>query len=230
MADQGIVFRNGLFGAIPHGFCSRIDHAGLPDPGLILANGQLVVAKQVHSARAVAVSAPFEAGEVPEADALVTATPGLVLGIVTADCVPVLLADPEGQVIGAAHAGWRGAFGGVIEACVDAMVELGADRACIRAVIGPSIAAASYEVDGAFEARFIAHDSGNAAFFTPGRAGHAQFNLPGYVRQRLLGASIAEVADLALDTYADAGRFHSFRRATHRGEPTYGRQYSLIGL
>jgi YfiH family protein len=230
LADQGIVIRNGLLGAIPHGFCGRIDHEGLPDPGLILANARLVVAKQVHSARAVAVSAPFKAGEVPEADALVTATPGLVLGIVTADCVPVLLADPEARVLGAAHAGWRGAFGGVIEACVDAMAELGADRACTRAVIGPSIAAASYEVDEAFKTRFIADDSGNAAFFTPGRVGHAQFDLPGYVRQRLLGVGIAEVADLALDTYADAGRFHSFRRATHRGEPTYGRQYSLIGL
>ena len=230
MADPRIVIRDGALGPIAHGFLGGIGQDGPPDPGLILGQGQLVVAKQVHSARAVHVTAPFAAGHVPEADALVTATPGLVLGIVTADCAPVLFADVERQVIGAAHAGWRGAFDGVIAATVEAMAALGADRARICAVIGPTIAASSYEVDESFRARFLAQDQANAQFFTNGRVGHAHFDLPGYVRHRLLGAGVTAIADLALDTYADTQRFHSFRRATHRGEPTYGRQYSLIGL
>ena len=230
MADPRIVIRDGALGPIAHGFLGGIGQDGPPDPGLILGQGQLVVAKQVHSARALHVTAPFAAGHVPEADALVTATPGLVLGIVTADCAPVLFADVERQVIGAAHAGWRGAFDGVIAATVEAMAALGADRARICAVIGPTIAASSYEVDESFRARFLAQDPANAQFFDNGRAGHAHFDLPGYVRHRLLGAGVTAIADLALDTYADTQRFHSFRRATHRGEPTYGRQYSLIGL
>ena len=230
MADQRLVIRDGSFGAIPHGFLGGIGHEGPPDPALILGEGRLVVVKQVHSARAVAVTAPFALSDLPEADALVTATPGLVLGIVTADCAPVLLADPEGRVIGAAHAGWRGAFSGVLEATVDAMVSLGATRGRIHAVIGPTIAAASYEVDEAFRTRFLDHDPANAAFFVPGRAGHAHFDLPAYVQQRLLDSGIAAAIDLGLDTYTDDQRFHSFRRATHLGQPTYGRQYSLIGL
>ncbi len=213
-----------------HGFLTGNGHEGAPDAGLIVSRGQLVIVRQVHSARAVAVSAPFAPGTEPEADAMATATPGLVLGVVTADCAPVLLADIEAGVIGAAHAGWRGAVGGVLEAAIVAMEQLGAQRGRIRAVIGPTIAQASYEVDESLRDRFISLDPANADLFAGGRTRHFQFDLPAFVRRSLLHTGIGAVADLALDTYADPQRFHSYRRATHRGEPAYGRQYSLIGL
>lgn len=225
------VLRSAALAGVPHGFCTG---AGLgpgtpepPDPSLILPGAALVLVKQVHSALALAVDAPFASDALPEADALVTATPGLVLGIVTADCAPVLLADRAAGVVGAAHAGWRGALGGVLEASLAAMERLGAERARIVAAIGPCIAMASYEVDGAFRQRF---GPGAERFFAPGAPGHWQFDLPGYVAHRLLLAGIGQVDDLALDTYTDPARFHSFRRATHRGEPTYGRQFSLVAL
>lgn len=230
MADPRETIRHPLLGAVPHGFLTGIGHEGPPDPGLIAPGSQLALVKQVHSARALAVTAPFAADALPEADALVTATPGLVLGIVTADCAPVLLADAAGTVIGAAHAGWRGAFGGVLEATVAAMEQLGARRSTIRAVIGPTIAQPSYEVDAGFRDRFLAADSANASFFAAGRADHWQFDLPGYARARLLACGVAAVEDTGIDTYTQGTRFHSFRRATHRGEPTYGRQFSLICL
>jgi polyphenol oxidase len=230
LADPRALIRHDLLEAVRHGFQTGIGLEGPPDPGLIMPGSQLVLVRQVHSARALTVTEPFAADGLPEADALATATPGLTLGIVTADCAPVLLADVEGQVIGAAHAGWRGAFGGVLEATVAAMEQLGADRARIRAVIGPTIAQPSYEVDVAFRDRFVAADSANGTFFAAGRAAHFQFDLPAYVRHRLLACGVAAVADAAIDTYADRTRFHSFRRATHRGEPTYGRQFSLISL
>ncbi len=230
MADPREIVRSATLGPVPHGFFSGIGFEGPPDPQVLAPRGQLVIVKQVHSGLALAASEPFAADALPEADALVTATPGLVLGIVTADCAPVLLADIDGQVIGAAHAGWRGAFGGVLEATVAAMEQLGADRSRIRAAVGPTIAKASYEVDQAFRDRFVARDSAYDAFFEAGRTGHFQFDLPAFVRQQLQASGIAAVEDLALDTYTDERRFHSFRRATHRGEPTYGRQYSLICL
>ena len=173
------------------------------------------------------VDAPPEAE--PEADALVTATPSLVLGIVTADCAPVLLADAEGGVVAAAHAGWRGAVGGVIEATVAAMEGLGARPARIAAAIGPTIAQASYEVDEPMRARFAPEDE---PFFEPAgpdRPGHWRFDLPGYVAARLRAAGVIEVIDLALDTYAEP-RLFSYRRATHRGEPVSARQLSAIAL
>lgn len=230
MAEARAILRHDLLGAVPHGFLTGIGQEGPPDPGLIAPGGALVIVKQVHSPRALAVTAPFAPNDLREADALATATPGLLLGIVTADCAPVLLADVEGKVIGAAHAGWRGALGGVLEQTVAAMEQLGAVRDRIRVVIGPAIAQASYEVDASLCERFTGADSANAQFFAAGRADHFQFDLPGYVRHRLLASGIGAVGDLALDTYADALRFHSFRRATHRGEPTYGRQFSLICL
>lgn len=228
MADPRAILRHDLLGAVPHGFQTGIGQDGPPDPGLIAPRSQLALVKQVHSARALAVTQPFAPDALPEADAMVTATPGVVLGIVTADCAPVLFADAEAGVIGAAHAGWRGAFGGVLEATVEAMEQLGANRARIHAVIGPTIAQASYEVDEGFRTRFIADDSANVRFFASGRVDHFQFDLPAYVRARLLACGPAAVADTAIDTYAEPARFHSFRRATHRGEPTYGRQFSLI--
>ncbi|WP_339501533.1 polyphenol oxidase family protein, partial [Pseudomonas canadensis] len=147
-----------------------------------------------------------------------------------ADCAPVLLADVQAGIIGAAHAGWKGALGGVTDATLQAMEALGAQRDRIAAAIGPCIARASYEVDEAFARRFEANDPANERFFAEGRAGHFQFDLEAYVAHRLATAGVTRVAMLGLDTYADEARFFSFRRATHRGEPGYGRQISIIGL
>ena len=227
MADSREVIRAASLAVVPHGFLTAEAPAGEPDPNPIVPGGELILLKQVHSSFALAVGAPFEQDERPEADALVTATPGLVLGIVTADCAPVLLADRAAGVIGAAHAGWRGALGGVLEAVVEEMEALGAHREDISAAIGPTIALESYEVDDAFRARFT---PGDGRFFAPGREGHWYFDLEGYVEARLDAMGVGMVECLGLDTYAGEGRFHSYRRATHRGEPTYGRQYSLIGL
>jgi len=187
----------------------------------------LVTPYQVHSPEAVVVTEPWSRDERPEADAVVTDRPGLVLGIVTADCCPVLLADPHAGVVGAAHAGWRGARGGVIEATIGAMHSLGARTDRIAAAIGPTIAQASYEVDAAFRAKFGGADD---RFFVPGREAHWQFDLPAYVASRLQKAGVERIDDLALDTYADPDRFYSYRRATHRGEADYGRQLSLIAI
>lgn len=193
----------------------------------VLPGARLVTLYQVHSPVAVTAIEPWPRDGRPRADAMATDRPGLLLGIVTADCAPVLLADREAGVIGAAHAGWRGAQGGVLEAVVAEMARLGAQPARIVAAIGPAIAQPSYEVDDAFRARFAAADM---ALFAPGRPGHWQFDLAGYVAARLASAGVGQVESLGLDTYADTGRFFSYRRATHRGEPTYGRQISLIGL
>jgi YfiH family protein len=193
----------------------------------VLPGAALATVYQVHSPDAVEVREPWPHHERPRADAMVTDRPGLLLGVVTADCAPVLLADREAGVIGAAHAGWRGAHGGVIEATVAAMERLGARAGGIAATIGPAIAQASYEVDSRFRDGFAAADD---RFFAPGSPGHWQFDLEGYVAQRLRTAGVGAVAPLGLDTYADEARFFSYRRATHRSEPTYGRQFSLIGL
>ena len=196
----------------------------------VAPGASLVTVYQVHSADVVTVVAPIDFEERPRADAMVTATPGLALGILTADCAPVLLADRDAGVIGAAHAGWKGAFAGVCEATVEAMVAVGADRARIAAAIGPCIARASYEVDESFFARFAAADPATERFFSAGRAGHHQFDLEGYVASRLAAAGVARIEALGRDTYADEARFFSYRRATHRGESSYGRQISLIAL
>lgn len=215
------VLRSRLLGDVPHGFSSR-DGLGPED---VLPGSVLISAKQVHSPDVVIVDQPWTIP--PEADALVTDRPGLLLAIVTADCAPVLLHDLEAGVIGAAHAGWRGAHGGVIEATVAAMEQLGARPENIRAAIGPTIAQASYEVDEDFRAQFREADE---RYFARGRPGHWQFDLPAYVAARLEGSGVGNVEDLARDTYTDPGLFHSFRRATHRGEPTQGRQISAIAL
>ena len=210
-----------LLGDFAHGFSTRMGLAADD----VLPGAVLVQARQVHSPDAVIVTAPWDTP--PDADALVTRTPGMVLGVVTADCAPILLGDAEAGVIGAAHAGWRGAHSGVIENTLAAMEELGADRARIRAAIGPCIAQGSYEVDGPFREQFGEDD---ARYFATGQAGRWQFNLPAYVAARLTAAGVPNVDDLTLDTYANDGRFYSYRRATHRGEPTGGRQVSMIGL
>lgn len=208
---------------VPHGF-STCSGAAADD---ILPGAALVMARQVHSPDVVTVESPWTRDSAPEADALVSARPGIVLGIVTADCAPVLLCDREAGVIGAAHAGWRGAKGGVLANTVAAMEALGAQAARMAAAIGPCIAQPSYEVDAAFRAAFSEEDG---RFFAPGREGHFQFDLPGYVAGLLHEAGVGTVDRLALDTYAGEDRFFSYRRATHRGEETGGRQTSVIGM
>lgn len=191
---------------------------------------RLATLHQVHSPTAIAVTEPYPDGARPHADALATDRPGLALGILTADCTPVLFADPAAGVIGAAHAGWKGAIGGVIAATVATMEALGARRGGIVAAIGPTIARKSYEVDDGFLRRFTGEDPAYERFFSAGRAGHHQFDLEGFVMSRLADAGVSRVEALGLDTYSDADRFFSYRRATHRGEADYGRQISLIAL
>jgi hypothetical protein len=154
----------------------------------------------------------------------------LLLGVLTADCAPVLLADEEAGIVGAAHAGWRGAVAGVTDATIAAMEGLGAERNRIAAAVGPCIAQPSYEVDQAFRERFEDEGNDNTRFFTTGPAGKPHFDLPAYVLHRLKLARIASAEALVLDTYSDAERFYSYRRSTHLGEPSYGRQISMIGL
>ncbi|HEV2746059.1 MAG TPA: peptidoglycan editing factor PgeF [Allosphingosinicella sp.] len=191
---------------------------------------RLVTLHQVHSATALTVTAPFADDARPAADALVTDRHGLALGILTADCTPVLLADRAAGVIGAAHAGWKGALGGVLEAAVEAMEKLGARRAGIAAAVGPTIAAASYEVDAAFRDRFLEADAANDRFFSEGGPGRHQFDLEGFIVARLAASGLTRIEALGEDTYSQPGRFFSYRRATHCGEPDYGRQLSLIAL
>lgn len=196
----------------------------------VLPGARLVTLYQVHSSDAVAVIEPFEDRLRPRADALVTDRPGLALGILTADCAPVLLADREAGVVGAAHAGWKGAIGGVTDSTIALMETLGAKRERIAAAVGPCIARASYEVDAGFFRRFADADLANERFFADGKPGHFQFDLEAYVAHRLASAGIRTVEALGLDTYSDESRFYSFRRATHRGEPDYGRQIAIIGI
>lgn len=196
----------------------------------VLPGGILLTPYQVHSSDCVTVLTPWDDALRPHADALVSDRPGLALGILTADCAPVLLADREAGVIGAAHAGWKGAIGGVTDATLLAMEGLGARRDRIVAAVGPCIARASYEVDDGFQRHFEQDDPANERFFAPGREGHAQFDLEAYVAHRLALAGVRTVETLGLDTYAQEDRFFSFRRATHRDELGYGRQISIIGL
>lgn len=196
----------------------------------VLPGGRLQTCYQIHSPDVVTVTEPWDDVDRPRADALVTDRPGIVLGVLTADCAPVLLCDAGAGVVGAAHAGWKGAFTGVTDATVAAMEALGARRENIAAVVGPCIAQKSYEVDGAFEARFLEQAAENERFFRAGREGHAWFDLEGYVASRLHDAGVGAVGMMGEDTYAQEARFYSFRRATHRAEPGYGRQISLIGM
>ena len=241
-------------GAVPHGFLGRRGgvslgtYAGLnvgwgsdDDRAAIAENrrravevvcpgASLVTVHQVHSSDVVTVTAPFPDDARPPVDALVSAIPGLLLGILTADCVPVLFADAEVGVIGAAHAGWKGAIGGVTSRTLDAMEALGAERGRIACAIGPCIGRASYEVDSGFVARFCDDDPANARFFADNRPGHAMFDIEAYVAARLAQDGITTIEMLGQDTCAQEDRFFSYRRSCLRGEPGYGRQISLIGL
>jgi polyphenol oxidase len=251
LAEDAEVIRSAALGGIPHGFLGRrggvsegvvaslnVGHGADDDEEAVAENRRRAVAAvlpgaalatvfQVHSPDAVSVVRAWPHAERPRADAMATDRPGILLGVVTADCAPVLLADLEAGVIGAAHAGWRGAHGGVLEAVVGEMVGLGANRERIIAAIGPAIAQPSYEVDEAFRANFGTADE---RFFLPGGPGHLQFDLEGYAAARLASAGIGLIDRLGIDTYSQPERFFSYRRATHRGEANYGRQISLIGL
>jgi YfiH family protein len=248
------VIRAISLGQLPHGFLGRrggmsvgecaglnVGYGSNDDPEAIAGNRRLAVAAllpeaelatvhQIHSAEVVVADAAWLQGERPRADGMVTDTPNLLLGILTADCAPVLFADHQAVVVGAAHAGWRGALAGVTDSTIEAMEKLGARREHIRAAVGPCIGQPSYEVDEAFRARFLHADPNNDRFFIEGPAGKPHFDLEAYVVHRLVAAGIEEIEALNLDTYADDSRFFSFRRATHRGEADYGRQLSAIAI
>ncbi|QYK40715.1 MAG: peptidoglycan editing factor PgeF [Paracoccaceae bacterium] len=190
--------------------------------------GRLVTVHQVHSADVVVLEGPDAAR--PRADALVTAAPGLALAVLTADCAPVLFADAEAGVVGAAHAGWKGAKGGVLEATIAAMERLGARADRVHVAIGPTISQANYEVGPEFVEGFIDEDPASARYFAGGRGDRAMFDLPGYALMRLRAAGVGRAEWLGHCTYRDEGRFFSYRRATHRGEADYGRLISAIRL
>lgn len=243
-----------VLGDIPHGFMGRVGgvstgiYAGLnvgigsdDDRASVLENRRLATnavmpgAKlarvyQIHSDDVVTITEANDQDDPPKADAMVTKTPGILLGIVTADCVPVLFADRQVGVIGAAHAGWKGAITGVTDNTISTMEALGADRARIVCAVGPCIAQKSYEVDAAFFRRFANDDPANERFFADGKPGHYQFDIEGYVAARLAAAGIGKVECLGEDTYSQPDRFFSYRRSCHLGEQGYGRQISLIGL
>lgn len=195
---------------------------------------RLVTAYQHHSPDVVVVDAPWRPGDAPRADALVSAVPGIALGVLTADCAPVLFEDAAAGVVGAAHAGWRGAIGGVVEATVAAMVGRGAARVRIRAAIGPCIGPNAYEVGPEFKERFVDGDPTHGRFFMPpatdaaAAAGKARFNLPAYVFDALLAAGVADAVWVGRCTYEEPAHFFSNRRAAHAGEPDYGRLISVI--
>jgi len=196
-----------------------------------VAPERLVTPYQIHSANVVVAEKPWRPGpEAPRADAVVTKRERLAVGVSTADCAPILLADAQARVIAAAHAGWRGALAGIIEATVKTMERLGAERGNIAAAIGPTISQGAYEVGTEFRDRFLAADAANARFFVTGPGGQPHFDLTGFVRAGLEGAGIGAAHDPAVCTYNDEARFYSYRRATHRGEPDYGRQLSVIVL
>ncbi|TRW15307.1 peptidoglycan editing factor PgeF [Glacieibacterium frigidum] len=225
----------GIYASLNCGLGSGDDQAAVRENraravAAVAPGAALVTLHQVHSPTVVTVTEPFADDARPRADGMATATPGLALAILAADCAPVLFADVKAGVIGAAHAGWRPALSGVLSATVEAMVALGARRERIAAAIGPTIGRRSYEVDDGFRDRFLADDDAHDDFFAAGRAGHWQFDLEGFIVRRLAGAGLTTIAALGLDTYADAERWFSYRRTTHAGEADYGRQISMIAL
>ena len=228
---------DGLYGSLNTGLGSAdardrvIENRGRIAQAMGVARDRLVTCYQVHSPDAVVAEAPWAPEDNPKADALVTRERGLAIAVSSADCGPVLFADPEAGVVGAAHAGWKGAFTGVLESTIAAMEGLGARRGAILAAVGPMISASAYEVGPEFVARF--RDAGETVdrWFRPSaKAGHALFDLPAYIVHRLERAGVAAAVDLKLCTYADEARFFSYRRMTHRGEPDYGRHLSAIRL
>ncbi len=195
-----------------------------------VAPARLLTLYQTHSPDAVVATGPWEGTSRPRADAIVTRTAGLAIGVTAADCGPILLVDPTARVIGAAHAGWKGALTGILESTIAAMEKLGAERSGTVAAIGPLIRQHSYEVGGEFVERFMAADAENALYFIPSaREGHAMFDLAGFIRTRLENAGVLMIDDVGVDTYSDP-RFYSYRRSVHRNEPDYGRHVHAIVL
>jgi YfiH family protein len=226
----------GIYAGLNGGIGSRDDAADVAENRRRMAERvgvtpqHFLTVYQVHSPDVVVASAPWENASRPRADAIVTNTEGLAIGVTAADCGPVLLVDPNARVIGAAHAGWKGALTGIVESTVDAMEKLGAVRSRIVAAIGPLIRQHSYEVGCEFVERFVEADAENTLFFIPSvRAGHAMFDLAGFIRMRLENAGVLMIDDIGLDTYSDE-RFYSYRRSVHRSEPDYGRHVHAIVL
>jgi purine-nucleoside/S-methyl-5'-thioadenosine phosphorylase / adenosine deaminase len=246
------VIRASSLGRVPHGFLGRrggvsagelaglnVGYGSKDDRSAIdenrrlavealLPEAELATVHQVHSSEVVYAEAPWPHDQRPQVDAMVTDQPGLLLAILTADCAPVLFADPDAGIVGAAHAGWRGALAGVTDSTIAAMEHLGARHDRLVAAVGPCIGQPSYEVDDAFRDRFLAEDPRNDRFFSVAAKPH--FDLSGYVVHRLLTAGVTQVESLRLDTYADPDRFYSYRRATHLGQADYGRQLSAIAV
>lgn len=227
----------GLYTSLNIGFGSDDDRAAIVENRRRVAGrlgvgpDDLAIAWQHHSADAIAVTESWGNVPGPKADAVVTDRPGIAVGVIVADCGPILFADAEAGIVAAAHAGWKGALGGILEATLERMESLGARRDRVTAVLGPCISGRAYEVDDGFVARFRAADADNDRFFAPGaRPGHAQFDLPAYIAARLDAAGAGRVVSLGLCTYSDPERFFSYRRATHRGEPDYGRLVAAITL
>jgi YfiH family protein len=227
----------GVYASLNGGVGSRDDAGRVAEnrarmaAALAVKPHRFLTAYQVHSPDVIVAEEPWPSDARPRADAIVTRTASLAIGVSTADCGPVLFADADAHVIGAAHAGWRGALSGVVEATVAAMERLGAQRRHIRAALGPMIRQDNYEVGPDFIARFAAEDKASADFFRPAaREGRAQFDLAGYIAARLDRAGVRQIEDLAICTYAEPERFFSFRRTTHRAEPDYGRHINAIAL
>jgi polyphenol oxidase len=227
----------GIYTSLNCGFGSRDDKTAVKKNRDIVAARlrvdaeRLMTVWQSHSPDVVMVESTWDVHDPPDADAMVTRRPGIALGVLTADCTPILFADRAGRAVGVAHAGWKGAVGGVLEAALGAFESQGVKAQDLYAAIGPTIGRANYEVGPEFFDKFTAEDPANARFFAASsRSGHHFFDLPGYVRTKLERLGVAEIDDLDLCTYADEARFYSYRRATHRGEPDYGRLISAIVL
>ncbi|HLZ03919.1 MAG TPA: peptidoglycan editing factor PgeF [Bradyrhizobium sp.] len=232
--DGGV--SDGVYAGLNGGLGSNDDPARVAEnrrrmaEQLGVAPSHLVGVHQIHSPDAVVASGPWNGTARPKADAIVTRSEGLAIGVTTADCGPILFVDPTARVIGAAHAGWKGALTGILETTIETMEKLGAERSGMIAAIGPLIRQPSYEVGPEFVERFIGADAGNAMFFLPGeRDGHAMFDLAGFIRMRLEKAGVLMIDDLGIDTYSDE-RCFSYRRSVHRKEPDYGRHVHAIVL
>ena len=232
--DGGV--SDGIYAGLNGGIGSNDDPANVAENRRRMAKQMgvrpehLLTVFQVHSPDVAVASSPWDAAARPRADAIVTRTEGLAIGVTAADCGPVLFVDPGARVIGAAHAGWKGALTGIVESTVEAMEKLGAQRSAIVAAIGPLIRQHSYEVGNEFVERFIEADAENALFFLPAaREGHAMFDLAGFIRNRLENAGVLVIDDIGVDTYSDE-RFFSYRRSVHRKEPDYGRHVHAIVL
>jgi hypothetical protein len=227
---------SGIYGSLNAGIGSHDDPASVAENRHRMAEQigippqHFLTVHQTHSPDVIVATKPWQDGPRPRADAIVTRTEGLAIGATAADCGPILLVDPAARVIGAAHAGWKGALTGVLESAIAAMEKLGADRGRTVAAIGPLIRQPSYEVGGEFVERFIEADAENALFFLPSvRDGHSMFDLAGYIRRRLEAAGVLMIDDIGVDTYSDEN-FFSYRRSVHRKEPDYGRHVHAIAL